>query len=227
MVFIQRQAQRRPRTNHITSHLSLSPTSFAYIKPFTRLKHTYSILSLAPLSLVANKRERMGPSICPSSVAVLSDAAYEHQHPCSTDGEEEAEDDDEFEFRPLLPQPRRRSARTERRRTSSHVCKQQVVIVVNKQAPPSHAAKTELAPPPARRVVRWHHMAFGSVRVPPSSAMDMAEIRRRLKARQVLSGSENEPPTAAPDGWAPWRLIRSLSCKGVEAVAAAAPVRLV
>ena len=67
-------------------------------------------------------------------------------------------------------------------------------------------------------------MAFGSVRVP--AAMDMGEIRRRLHARQ--HGAGNEPSSAAAAGWAPWRLIRSLSCKGVEAVAAAAaPVRLV
>jgi hypothetical protein len=64
-------------------------------------------------------------------------------------------------------------------------------------------------------------MAFGSVRVP--AAMDMGEIRRRLQAPR----RDTEPEAAA--AWAPWRLIRSLSCKGVEAVAvaaASAPVRL-
>jgi len=71
--------------------------------------------------------------------------------------------------------------------------------------------------------------------------MDMGEIRRRLRlrARQQQQqaalassgGAGNDPPSSSADaagGWAPWRLIRSLSCKGVEAVAAAAaPVRLV
>jgi hypothetical protein len=165
----------------------------------------------------------MGPSLCPSSVAVLSNAAYEHHHSRSTDDEEE---EDEFEFRPLLPQPRRRCARTERpriicRHVAVHACK-----VVASQPPSSQSARRAAAvkpgqAPPHPRRVRWHHMAFGSVRVP--SAMDMGEIRRRLEARQA-----NEPSAAAAaDGWAPWRLIRSLSCKGVEAVAAAAPVRLV
>ena len=73
-------------------------------------------------------------------------------------------------------------------------------------------------------------MAFGSVRVP--AAMDMGEIRRRLRARQqqalAAAVAGNEQPSSSSAGWAPWRLIRSLSCKGVEAVAAAAaPVRLV
>ncbi|AQK41147.1 hypothetical protein ZEAMMB73_Zm00001d024415 [Zea mays] len=72
-------------------------------------------------------------------------------------------------------------------------------------------------------------MAFGSARVP--AAMDMGEIRRRLRARQLaLAGGPagNERPPSSAAGWAPWRLIRSLSCKGLEPVAAAAaPVRLV
>jgi hypothetical protein len=81
----------------------------------------------------------MGPSLCPSSVAVLSNAAYEHHHPRSTDDEEK---DDEFEFRPLLPQPRRRCARTaERPRIISrhvavHACK-----VVASQPPSSQSAR--------------------------------------------------------------------------------------
>lgn len=70
-------------------------------------------------------------------------------------------------------------------------------------------------------------MAFGTVRLP--AATSMGEIRRRLRARQALQagGAANEPSSSAA-AWAPWRLIRSLSCRGVEAVsAAAAPVRLV
>lgn len=156
----------------------------------------------------------MGPSLCPSE--------QQHQPPCPTDEEEEEED--EFEFRPLLPQPRR--PRIGGRRVAAQACK----VATDQPAGSSHqparrapAPKSEPAPP--QRRVRWHHMAFGSVRVP--SAMDMGEIRRRLRARQALA---NEPSAAAAAGWAPWRLIRSLSCKGVEAVAvaaAAAPVRLV
>ncbi|KAK3121228.1 hypothetical protein QOZ80_8BG0648890 [Eleusine coracana subsp. coracana] len=171
----------------------------------------------------------MGPSVAVSSIAAYK---QQHQYASSTDEEEE---DDEFEFKPLLPQARRTDRPgTGSCRVAAHPCK-----VVTHQPPSSFppvrrapnvaaaaAARSEQqGPQPLQpRRVRWHHMAFGSVSVP--SAMDMGEIRRRLKARQALAGSANEPLTR----WAPWRLIRSLSCKGVEAVAvaaAAAPVRLV
>ncbi|PAN34362.1 hypothetical protein PAHAL_6G086800 [Panicum hallii] len=163
----------------------------------------------------------MGPSLSPSSAA----AAYEHRYPCSPD--DDYYEDDDFEFTPLLPRPRRRrSTRTERPRTT-------VQAATAAPAPPQPAqqrarrgAPTNAAAvaAPASRKVRWHDMAFGSVRMP--AAMDMGEIRRRLHARQ--HGAGDEPSSAAAAGWAPWRLIRSLSCKGVEAVAAAAaPVRLV
>ncbi|GJN09691.1 hypothetical protein PR202_ga27719 [Eleusine coracana subsp. coracana] len=171
----------------------------------------------------------MGPSVAVSSIAAYK---QHHHYASSTDEEEE---DDEFEFKPLLPQQPGRTDRpgTGDRRVAAHPCK-----VVTHQPPSSFppvrrapnvaAAATarseqQAAQPLQPRRVRWHHMAFGSVRVP--SAMDMGEIRRRLKARQALAGSANEPLTR----WAPWRLLRSLSCKGVEAVAvaaAAAPVRL-
>ncbi|TVT97123.1 hypothetical protein EJB05_57634, partial [Eragrostis curvula] len=163
----------------------------------------------------------MGPSLCPSSVDVISIAAYEHQSPSSTD-----EEDDEFEFRPLLlPQPRR-SARTVRPRAARRVAAHACTNIQRTRAAPNNVTAKAPPPPPLPRRVRWHHMAFGSVRVP--SAMDMGEIRRRLKARQAMAGSGNDHSSTAA-AWAPWRLIRSLSCRGVEAVAvaaASAPVRL-
>ncbi|CAL5003095.1 unnamed protein product [Urochloa decumbens] len=156
----------------------------------------------------------MGPSLSPSSVA-----ADEHRRPCSPD-----DDEDYFEFTPLLLRParRRRSTRTERPRTV-HAAAAQPPQQRARRGTPTTVAAVAAPTPASSRKVRWHDMAFGSVRVP--AAMDMGEIRRRLHARrQVVAG--NEPSSAA--GWAPWRLIRSLSCKGVEAVAAAAaPVRLV
>ncbi|OEL14113.1 hypothetical protein BAE44_0024866 [Dichanthelium oligosanthes] len=168
----------------------------------------------------------MGPSLPRSSVAVLSTGSDEHRYPCSPDDDDYYEDDD-FEFTPLLLRPRRRrSARTERPRTV------QAAATLAQPQPPQRArrgAPTSSVATPASRKVRWHDMAFGSVRVP--AAMDMGEIRRRLNARRqalAVAGAGNEPSSAAAVGWAPWRLIRSLSCKGVEAVkAAAAPVRLV
>nr|CAB3482563.1 unnamed protein product [Digitaria exilis] len=163
----------------------------------------------------------MGPTLSPSSVAVLSTAGY--------DDDDYYYEDDDFEFTPLLLKPRRRwsRARTERPRTTDQVA---AATIAQLRPPPQRARRRRgvaaVATTPASRKVRWHDMAFGSVRVP--AAMDMGEIRRRLNSRpQALAG--NEPSSsAAAAGWAPWRLIRSLSCKGVEAVtAAAAPVRLV
>ena len=160
----------------------------------------------------------MGPSLSPSSAAANA---------CSPD--DDYYEDDDFEFTPLLPRPRRRrSARSERPRTTVQAAAATPALPQPPQqrarrgAPASTSAVAVAAP--ASRKVRWHDLAFGSVRVP--AAMDMGEIRRRLHARQ--HGAGNEPSSAAAAGWAPWRLIRSLSCKGVEAVAAAAaPVRLV
>ncbi|KAK8450780.1 hypothetical protein SEVIR_6G091600v4 [Setaria viridis] len=169
----------------------------------------------------------MGRSPSPSAVAVLGTAAYEHRCPSSPD--DDYYEDDDFEFTPLLFRPRRRhGARTERPRTAEAAATQPPQQRARRGAPTSVAVVA--TPTPASRKVRWHDMAFGSVRVP--AAMDMGEIRRRLHARRqavAAAGAGNEPSSAtAAAGWAPWRLIRSLSCKGVEAVAAAAaPVRLV
>lgn len=162
-------------------------------------------------------------------------AAHEHRYQlCSPD--DDYYEDDDFEFTPLLLRPRRRriiNARTERPRTV--VVQVAATTVVAQPQPPQRArrgaqsiAAATPAPPSRKQQVRWHDMAFGSVRVP--AAMDMGEIRRRLRARQqaLAGGAGNEQPSSSAAGWAPWRLIRSLSCKGVEAVAAAAaPVRLV
>ncbi|CAO2189160.1 unnamed protein product [Urochloa humidicola] len=172
----------------------------------------------------------MGPSLPPPSVVVFSTATGKHGCPCSPDDDDDYCEDDDFEFTPLLLRParRRRSARTEHPRTAKAVAGATLA-----QPQPAQRARRGLpsiataaaAAPASSRKVRWHDMAFGSVRVPAS--MDVGEIRRRLHARrQAVAG--NEPSSTAAASWAPWRLIRSLSCKGVEAVAAAAaPVRLV
>ncbi|CAO2163869.1 unnamed protein product [Urochloa humidicola] len=163
----------------------------------------------------------MGPS--------FPTAAGKHRCPCSPDDDDDYYEDDDFEFTPLLLRTarRRRSARTERPRTA----KAAADATLAQPQPPQRARRglPSVEAPASSRKLRWHDMAFGSVRVPAS--MDMGEIRRRLHARrQAVAGNEPSSATtaAAAAGWAPWRLIRSLSCKGVEAVAAAAaPVRLV
>ncbi|KAF8654978.1 hypothetical protein HU200_061410 [Digitaria exilis] len=169
----------------------------------------------------------MGPTLSPSSLAVLSTAGYDHRCPCSPDDDDDYYEDDDFEFTPLLLKPRRwRSrARTERPRTTDQVA---AATIAQLQPPPQRPRRgaAAVATTPASRKVRWHDMAFGSVRVP--AAMDMGDIRRRLNSRPQAMARNEPSSSAAAAGWAPWRLIRSLSCKGVEAVAAAAaPVRLV
>lgn len=212
-------------------------------RPLLKLTHPLPAHLDLPLSIHIERY--MGrPSPSPSSVAVLATAgagAYERRCPSSPDDDDDDYyEDDDFEFTPLLLRPRRRrGARAERpRRTAHHAA------AATQPPPPQHRARrggtpisiaaAAAAATPASRKVRWHDMAFGSVRVP--AAMDTGEIRRRLHARRhavAASGAGNEPSSAtaaAAAGWAPWRLIRSLSCKGVEAVAvaaAAAPVRLV
>jgi hypothetical protein len=177
----------------------------------------------------------LGSSLSPPSVTVLTIAAHELRCRCAPyDG---YNGDDDFELTPLLFRTRR-SARTERPRI---VAVQVAAITVAQPQPPQRprrgapsgvaAVAATPAPAPQRKKqqqqVRWHDMAFGTVRLP--AATSMGEIRRRLRARQALQagGAANEPSSSAA-AWAPWRLIRSLSCRGVEAVsAAAAPVRLV
>jgi hypothetical protein len=180
----------------------------------------------------------MGSSLSPSSVAALTTAAHGHRHRyhLSSSSSSHYYEDDGFEFTPLLPRPRRRpSARTERPRTvaqaaATTAAQPQPPQLRARRGAPSVVAATPAAPPtPRKQQVRWHDMAFGSARVP--AAMDMGEIRRRLRARQLaLAGGaagNERPPSSSAAGWAPWRLIRSLSCKGLEPVAAAAaPVRL-
>ncbi|KAF0900119.1 hypothetical protein E2562_027442 [Oryza meyeriana var. granulata] len=183
----------------------------------------------------------MDPS-SPPYVAELPTGSGERRHACSAnDDHGGVKDDDYFEFTPLLPQRRRQrssaSGEWRPRTADAAACRGTAVVhAVLTQPPPmpqraprrsqaAVAAKSSSAPGAAARRVRWHEMAFGSVRVP--AAMDMGEIRRRLQARRRrLADGEGDDAAA---GWAPWRLIRSLSCKGVEAVAvaaAAAPVRL-
>ncbi|KAG8087006.1 hypothetical protein GUJ93_ZPchr0010g8606 [Zizania palustris] len=173
----------------------------------------------------------MEPS-SPTYVVELPTGAGRHRwYACSDNDDGSGGEDGDFEFVPLLlPQHRRRSAARGEcpRRTAS--CRGTAVVhAVGSQLPQSVSQRQpprRPAPAPAPRRVRWHEMAFGSVRVP--AAMDMGEIRRRLQARRRRLAAGEVDDAAAAAGWAPWRLIRSLSCKGVEAVAvaaAAAPVR--
>ncbi|KAL5231510.1 hypothetical protein ABZP36_030286 [Zizania latifolia] len=171
----------------------------------------------------------MEPS-SPTYVVELPTGAGRHRYACSANDDGGGGEDDDFEFVPLLPQRRRHStARGQCPRTAS--CRgtavAHAVVTQPRGAQRARPRRQAAAPAPAPRRVRWHEMAFGSVHMP--AAMDMGEIRRRLQARRRrLAAGEGDEVAAA--GWAPWRLIRSLSCKGVEAVAvaaAAAPVRLV
>ncbi|KAJ0985069.1 hypothetical protein J5N97_003425 [Dioscorea zingiberensis] len=63
---------------------------------------------------------------------------------------------------------------------------------------------------------RWYWFLFGSVSI-PEPAMEMSEIRSRLRRRAAA------PEMRDAGRWAPWKLIQSLSCKGVESAAATAP----
>lgn len=67
----------------------------------------------------------------------------------------------------------------------------------------------ETAPDHPRPRPRWYVLVFGSVRVP--AAMELKEMRVRQRRRSA-------PPVAAKDSGerGPWRLLRSLSCKGME-----------
>lgn len=217
-------------------------------------------MATPPHSFFYKQREtEMEPSSPPyvAEADLPIGAAGERRHACSANYDHRGGvggwEDDDFEFAPLLPQRRRLRGECRRPRTSAAAvaaCRGTAVVHAVLTQPPTPvkqrtprcrqaaaaaAAKSSAAPASAAaaaaRRVRWHEMAFGSVRVP--AAMDMGEIRRRLHARRrrlAYGDGEAGDAAAAAAGWAPWRLIRSLSCKGIEAVAvaaAAAPVRLV
>ncbi|KAJ6834264.1 uncharacterized protein M6B38_336475 [Iris pallida] len=57
-----------------------------------------------------------------------------------------------------------------------------------------------------RRKNRWYVLAFGAARVP--AGMEMKEIRIRQQRMAAAAAEEEE--------WGPWKLLRSLSCRGVE-----------
>ena len=146
-------------------------------------------------------------------VAGISTAAQDH--PCSPDA-------DDSESTPLLPRRRCGASVSQFPGATSRTATAQAAVLT--QPPLQRAAARRAAPHQAAaaartRRLRWHEMAFGSVRVP--AAIDMDEIRRRLQAPR-----RDTEPEAAAAAWAPWRLIRSLSCKGVAVAAASAPVRL-
>lgn len=83
---------------------------------------------------------------------------------------------------------------------------------------------TKVLPPRSRP--RWYLCVLGTVRVP--AAMEMRDIRSRQRRR-------SSPATEAADdsgrwsfeGSKSWKLLRSLSCKGLESAVAVAPLRLV
>ncbi|KAJ0965656.1 hypothetical protein J5N97_026794 [Dioscorea zingiberensis] len=64
---------------------------------------------------------------------------------------------------------------------------------------------------------RWYWFLFGSVRM-PEPAMEMSDIRSRIRRRGGAPAAELEGSR-----WTPWKLIQSLSCKGVDSPAATAP----
>lgn len=81
-------------------------------------------------------------------------------------------------------------------------------------------AASDSSPVVARAVKpkpKWYWFLFGSVRM-PEPAMEISEIRSRIRRRGGVQAGELEGSR-----WAPWKLIRSLSCKGVESAAAMAP----
>lgn len=63
---------------------------------------------------------------------------------------------------------------------------------------------------------RWYWFLFGSVNV-PEPVMEMSEIRSRLRRRAAA------PEMRDGGRWAAWKLIQSLSCKGVDSAAVTAP----
>ncbi|XP_010929247.1 uncharacterized protein [Elaeis guineensis] len=81
-------------------------------------------------------------------------------------------------------------------------------------------------PPPAtpRSRPKWYLVVFGSVRVP--AAMEMKDIRNRQRQRRTTLLAECGG-WRREEGRGPWKLLRSLSCKGVESTVVASPLSYV
>lgn len=77
--------------------------------------------------------------------------------------------------------------------------------------------------PPAtpRSRPKWYLVVFGSVRVP--AAMEMKDIRNRQRRRRTTL-LEECGGWRREGGGGPWKLLRSLSCKGVESTVVASPL---
>lgn len=64
------------------------------------------------------------------------------------------------------------------------------------------------------RAPRWYVLVFGPIRANITSGMDIKQIRIRQHRRKEAASA-----TAKGSGqWGPWKIVRSLSCKGVDAV---------
>ncbi|XP_008781936.1 uncharacterized protein LOC103701592 [Phoenix dactylifera] len=77
-------------------------------------------------------------------------------------------------------------------------------------------------PPPQtpRTRSRWYLFVLGSVRVP--AAMEIKDIRSRQR-RRCPAGVPEDSGRWSRQGSKSWKLLRSLSCNGVESAVAAAP----
>ncbi|XP_020103146.1 formin-like protein 14 [Ananas comosus] len=106
--------------------------------------------------------------------------------------------------------------------------------------PPPPAAKTKSVSsayqklPPQRMPPRlgWRALVFGLVRVP--AEMELHDIRKRQRRRQRWNSAEESAVPPRPEcrgvGHGPWKLIRSLSCRGFEStavIASAAPLSFI
>ncbi|XP_010928659.1 uncharacterized protein [Elaeis guineensis] len=90
-----------------------------------------------------------------------------------------------------------------------------------RKAPESDA---KVLPPRSRP--RWYLCVIGTVRLP--AAMEMRDIRSRQRRRSTpVSEAAEHSGRWSFEGSKSWKLLRSLSCKGVESAVAAAPLRLV
>ncbi|KAG1364447.1 serine/arginine repetitive matrix protein 1-like [Cocos nucifera] len=93
------------------------------------------------------------------------------------------------------------------------------------QPPPPPPPPPPQPPATPRSRPKWYLVVFGSVRVP--AAMEMKDIRNRQRRRRTTTLLAECGGWRCEGGRGPWKLLRSLSCKGVESTVAASPLNFV
>ncbi|KAJ8485656.1 hypothetical protein OPV22_018141 [Ensete ventricosum] len=77
-----------------------------------------------------------------------------------------------------------------------------------------------MVPPPAARQQRprWYLCVLGSVRVP--ATMDISDIRSRQRRQPAAAEADSRRGPSGDVGRATWKLLRSLSCTGLDSASA-------